>query len=457
MSLINKMLTDLEERHSYYRDQDQVVLGDLTPIADTGFSSIKIPYNFLLVCFFLVAIAVAFYRYTGNESGGLYYPESASSASVVTETINQNQMAQMTDLSPSAASELSSLKLDLSLPLVSAPTPSQAVVIEAIDMSEADGITRIQLWLDSASEYRVYSLPNPSQVVLEIDHAELLAALPQIADHPYIERFRFSNQQGERFQLIIDTAQTVRIDNAEMIVRDDSNVLSLSLSPASVEKIELIPTLPAVAQAEETTYGQMDIRPSTTTPQMSADRLLSEAKALYARRDFGQADVKIQALLKQQPLHVEARLLYVSALIARGNVATASQMLGDGLRLDPGISEWAKVYARLLVDQGQTLQAVEVLAYALPQISQDQEYYAFYAALLQGLARHDEAAEFYRVLLNEQPDNRVWWMGLGISLDALNDMSEAVYAYNRALEGDALNYELRQYVLQQTERLTRQN
>jgi Flp pilus assembly protein TadD len=450
------MLTDLEERHSYYRNQDQVVFGDLTPIADTGFSRARIPYNFLLMCFFLIAIAVAFYSYTVNESAGQYYPDSALSTAAVTESIAREATALASDMPLPVAHQLAGLKLDLAVPQVSSPPSLQLAVIQSIDISERNGVTNILLHLDHSAEFRVYSLQDPDRVVLEIDHAQLQATIPAMPDHPYIERFRFSNQNGEIFRLVADAVQPVLINNAEMTTSADGNSLSISLSPAArTDKIELIPAMTTVATVEEASFGQMDIRPSTSTPAMLMGRLLAEAKTLYSRRDFRQADEKVQGILKQQPLHIEARLLYTSALISRDNMASAMQVLAEGLQLNPGISEWAKVYAKLLVDQGQTVQAVEVLTYGLPQISQDQDYYAFYAALLQGLARHDEAAEFYRALLGQQPENRLWWMGLGISLDALNNSDDAVYAYSRALEGDTLNNELRQYVLEQTERLRR--
>jgi MSHA biogenesis protein MshN len=99
-------------------------------------------------------------------------------------------------------------------------------------------------------------------------------------------------------------------------------------------------------------------------------------------------------------------------------------------------------------------QAVEVLTRALPAVGSDNDYYAFYAALLQRLARHAEASETYRVLVEQQPDNGLWWMGLAISLDAMKEMEDALYSYNRALEGQSLNQELRDYVLQQIARLS---
>src|SRR5690606_22859014 len=134
---------------------------------------------------------------------------------------------------------------------------------------------------------------------------------------------RFSNQDGDIFRLVIDAMRPVLIDTAEMTADAEGSVLSVNLSPAQADTIELVPTISTTTTVDETTYGQMDIRPSTGTPSQLADRLLAEVKTLYARRDFRQADEKLLGLLRQQPLHIEARLLYVSALNSRGNPGTA--------------------------------------------------------------------------------------------------------------------------------------
>ena len=93
-------------------------------------------------------------------------------------------------------------------------------------------------------------------------------------------------------------------------------------------------------------------------------------------------------------------------------------MLASGLNQDPDISDWASLYARLMVDQGQANTALVVLERALPEIAQDNDYYALYAALLQREARHEEAIKNYKALLEHNPENGLWWMGLAISQDA---------------------------------------
>ena len=63
------MLSDLEQRHSHRQGQDEIVIDGLAPVANTGFAHPRIPYNFLLVCFFVIAVIVAGYGYWNSLSG----------------------------------------------------------------------------------------------------------------------------------------------------------------------------------------------------------------------------------------------------------------------------------------------------------------------------------------------------------------------------------------------------
>ena len=53
--------------------------------------------------------------------------------------------------------------------------------------------------------------------------------------------------------------------------------------------------------------------------------------------------------------------------------------------------------------------------------------------LLQRLARHGEAAEAYQTALQARASIPQAWVGLGISLEALNRRPEAADAFRRAL------------------------
>jgi len=60
------------------------------------------------------------------------------------------------------------------------------------------------------------------------------------------------------------------------------------------------------------------------------------------------------------------------------------------------------------------------------------EYAAFLAALLQREGKHEEAIGHFRTALRIRPNFRVWWVGLGISLQAANQPEAALDAYRRA-------------------------
>jgi MSHA biogenesis protein MshN len=229
------------------------------------------------------------------------------------------------------------------------------------------------------------------------------------------------------------------------------NEILLEVKPLESLAIDLPPAATAVA---ESSPGRMEIRRSAVTPVSAGEGMLAEAGRLYASGELQQADEKIQALLQQDPLHEQARLLYASSLVQRGDRAAASRLLTEGLKLNPGISAWAKIQGSLLADSGRTAEAVDVLTRGMPGVGSDDEYYSLYAALLQRLGRHEEASGIYRLLLEQQTGNGLWWLGLAISLDAMRSVEDALYAYSKALEGQALSRELRSYVQQQIGRLS---
>lgn len=454
MSLINKMLSDLEQRHSQERDQDQIVLGGLAPVANTGFATPRLPYNFLLVSFFTIALLVALYGYWQGSSSPTQQTGTLAQMEKVdpgAETLNNVEGNK-------AIAGLPALKLDLSLPVTAPPHVIPATVnagITAVSTSLQDNITSLQLRLDNSAAYRVRAEENPYRMVLEIDNASLQAAVPVMSGHPYIDELQISTTNGRDFVLVAAASEPVKVVSAAMTAEDSTYVLSISLRSAFIETVELLPTTEQVLTAAESGYGQMEIRPVTAGMDEPFQRLLVEARKAYASQDYTRADSNMLAILQQEPLNVEARTVYASSLVSRGHAGSAMQVLAAGLDMNPGVTDWAIVYARLLVEQAKIAEAVSVLRRSLPQLDNNPDYYAFYAALLQRLNRHDEAVNYYRELLARQPDNGVWWLGMGISQEGMQNSEDALSSYNRALQTPSLNNDLRQYVSRQIERLGR--
>jgi tetratricopeptide (TPR) repeat protein len=65
-------------------------------------------------------------------------------------------------------------------------------------------------------------------------------------------------------------------------------------------------------------------------------------------------------------------------------------------------------------------------------VTSDPEYHELLAAAYQQLGRHEEASMTYRLLLQQRPDRAAWWVGYGISREALDQPGQALEAYSRA-------------------------
>jgi len=370
MSLINKMLSDLEQRHSYQKDHDQIVLGGLAPVVNTGFSSLKLPYHFLLVCFFVIAVIIAVYGFWTNQ------PDPVPVDAVTETALNSRNtipdvpgVVQTPEKTATPVVPVPALKLDITLPRV--------------DNNEIAN-------LNSATEIKQVSIGQ------------------------------------------------------------DANVSPVQSATAPQE--EYLPAIEYVVPAPESGFGQMEIRPaSVSTDPMQVQ--MDEANAYYNRRSFGEGDTKLAAILEQEPLHVHARSLYATSLAERGQTALAGQVLAAGLEINPGYAEWARQYAHILVADDKVAEAVSVLRRSLPTLENNEQYYAFYAALLQRMTRHQEAAAYYQSLLTRQPGNSLWWLGLAISQEGLQNPAQALASYRRAMQGNSLSQELKEYVSRQIGRL----
>ena len=78
---------------------------------------------------------------------------------------------------------------------------------------------------------------------------------------------------------------------------------------------------------------------------------------------------------------------------------------------------------------------------------------AFHAALMQRMGDHAGATAAYRRVLATQPGNGLWWMGLGISLEALAERTEALAAFARARDSGDLRADLAGFVAQRLDAL----
>ena len=177
-----------------------------------------------------------------------------------------------------------------------------------------------------------------------------------------------------------------------------------------------------------------------------ATTLLHQGRAAEAQEGF-------QAALNLFPGHHGARQALVGLLLDGKKYGEAERVLQEGLALAPAQTGFAMTLARLQVDRGDAAQASATLKKGLEHARGSADYLAFLAALLQRQGWHEEAIEQFQAALRMRPATGVWWLGLGISLQAANRTAEAQDAYRRARATNNLNPDLAAFAEQRLRQL----
>jgi len=138
------------------------------------------------------------------------------------------------------------------------------------------------------------------------------------------------------------------------------------------------------------------------------------------------------------------------ALLEQGDTAGAEALLREGLENAPGDSAMARVLGHILLARNDARGAVQVLRPAAPTATSDPEYNALLAAAEQRSGAHAQAIRRYRGLLEQNPDNGAWLVGLGISLQATGEAKAAADAFLQALADPALPAPLHAFAMQQS-------
>lgn len=194
------------------------------------------------------------------------------------------------------------------------------------------------------------------------------------------------------------------------------------------------------------------IRPLSSEQQ--AQIAFQQAVKLIARGDEKNAQHALEKSLAHNPLHERARETLAASFLNTGRVSEAAHSLREGLRLQPGSAPLAKLYARVLVNQGENDAALAVLERARPSAAGEVDYYALLAVLYRGAGKHAQAARIYEQMLKLRPAVAAWWMGLALAQDAMGESDQALSAYQRAQRAGGLNSEVLHYVQSRIAALT---
>ena len=191
----------------------------------------------------------------------------------------------------------------------------------------------------------------------------------------------------------------------------------------------------------------------TLTPAQNAQHHFSRAQSLLSTGKFRDASKELRTALELKPKLNDARLQLATLYLRQGRTDRAQRLLEDGYRIKPGDQRIAMAYIHLLAEQGHYRQALELLASRLQQDSARTNDLALAAGLNYRMQNFNASTTLYRKALARNPDQPVWWMGLGISLEHSRHNANALEAYRRANTA-ALDSTLKPFVVGRITALT---
>ncbi len=212
-----------------------------------------------------------------------------------------------------------------------------------------------------------------------------------------------------------------------------------------------VPAPPLAPSASTPPMAQPLPPPATLPIKQVSSAQLAEAefnKAITAMQQgrVAEAIAGYETVLSLDPKHDTARQTLVALLLENRRHNDAERVLQDGVRHNP--AAFAMLLARVQIERNALIEAVLTLEKSLPYAEKQADYQAFLAALQQRQDRHADAIIHYQLALQQAPNNGIWLMGLGISLQAVQRPIEAKTAFQRALNSTGLTPELRTFIQQ---------
>lgn len=422
MSLINQMLQELEQRgeqENMTSTRRYTQFGSNTPVAAQTWS------KFLVWILLAAALSVLlwFFLAKRNDTGTPSINESQKVVSQVAATSSPNELSSATSVASTQLPAIADLPLLLKL--------STQVSLQA---SQADGLSPEAQKLSNTSltggankiiGKDVFADDGKDKPVTSVEKVSL-SSQPDVTPH------KISGQTNKATESVVDAEKS---------------------KPAihSNQKNETI------ASSNKAMDNNVDGRPPTMikeiSPQQGAEGQFRQATVYQQQGRTTEAVNALQQALLLDAQHAPARQLLISMLLDNNRQDEAIRELKQGLALDPQQINFAMILARLQVERAKLSDAIETLQRGLPVAQERPDYLAFLAALYQKTGQHKDAIQLYRLALKRHTQNGVWWMGLGISLQADASPSEAIEAYKQAKQRSGLSAELQAFIDQKLAQL----
>lgn len=399
MSVVNKMLKDLEQR-----DKQAVYEADYVPVESQSAKSRKLLVGVLV----LVVVSCA--------ATWLFLPSDI--------TIKSNEA-----------------KVQVKATSTSVALPAVASKVDGVNPGPQEIAEQqpAQIILSDLDQATLTSLENAKQaeaaiVVAEAKLAEVNKELEQKVQQVAVEKagLQQAQQQG--------VAQIAVVNNANPV--DYVEIEQTEIEQSEIEQTEIVQIETNQKAAGEPVFSVSSSNKSASTHRMIEQRIQLSLK----NGDTAAALKDLNDLLSLEPRNISARKRLSSLEFAQGNPKRAAFLLDQGIKLSPNDSGIRLMLARLLFRENRNPQALAILNDHPKNVIADNDLLSFRAALAEKQKDYATSLEDYAVLLQRQPGNARWMLGLAISQDKQKMIEEAVITYKKVKLSNQLSAQVVSFV-----------
>ncbi|MDZ7654074.1 MAG: hypothetical protein U5L03_16745 [Burkholderiaceae bacterium] len=205
---------------------------------------------------------------------------------------------------------------------------------------------------------------------------------------------------------------------------------------------------PPATEAKDIAVGGDDTPPAVqrrtgSGPDIATD--MARAAELISRGRNTEAIDLLRTVLARDASHAQARTALAALLAEAGRRDLALSTLLDGVRIDA--ARYAAPAAGLQSELGDATGALATLG-TVPAAQRTAAHEALAGGLAYRAGQFGEATAAYRRALAAPDAQPLWWLGLGLALEAAGQRAEAHAAFTRLAHAPALPADVQRFVAQ---------
>ncbi len=329
---------------------------------------------------------------------------------------------------------------------------SNAVVLEEVD-DRTDNTINIDKIIASGNQLfkrdRLMSPPEHNAFIryetvlsLQPDHPEALEGIKKIVDR-YVYLAESVIAKGETYKVpgLIKKAYQAgeKYMDVSVIIQQFSGYLSNdSVFSEIASEDESIESTAQSAVAEITTQTELQSDSDFNNNAgfhgdviFNADRkIAATAYQLYIQGDISSAEKVLTNFTRLSGFWGSSNDLLLKMYLSQSKIGEAENLIYENKALTT--YQFAEKAARVMMARGDSQGALDMLAAYRPEFLDNKGYYVLMASLYNKVGDYKRSVYWYRQLLSVNHKDARLWLGLAVSLDALNNVNDAMKAFEYA-------------------------